>query len=146
MGQSPDRTDKSGLAWVRKTFPKHTVIPIKHKALHLDCCFSVLPGNHVLYSRQYISALPQSVRKNYTCKKVEDLIGKNVDANLATNNLVIGNNIITTNQPKFRGVRSYLKNLGFHVIELKYGTLWRHNGGPRCLTQWIKQPAGQNIF
>jgi len=146
VGQSPDRTDKSGLDWVRKTFPKHKVIPIKHKALHLDCCFAVFPGNYLLYSRQYISSLPQSVRKKYTCKKVEDFIGKNVDANLATNNLIIGNNIITTDQPKFRGVRSYLKKLGFHVIELEYGTLWKHNGGPRCLTQWIKQPVGQNIF
>ena len=146
VGQSSDRTDKRGLAWVRKTFPKHKVVPIKHKALHLDCCFSVMPNNHLLYSKRYISSLPQFVRKKYICKKVEDLLEKNVDANLATNNLIIGNNIITTNQPKFRGVRSYLKKLGFNVIELKYGTLWRHDGGVRCLTQWIKQPAGQNIF
>ena len=146
VGQSPQRTDKSGLAWVRKTFPKHIVIPIKHTALHLDCCFSVMPNNHLLYSKQYVSSLPQSVRKKYTCKRIGDLIGKNVDTNLATNNLIIGNNIITTDQPKFKGVRSYLRKCGFNVIELKYGTLWRHGGGPRCLTQWIKKPKGQTIF
>ena len=146
VGLSPERTDKTGLAWIRKTFPKHTIIPIKHKSLHLDCCFSVMPNNQLLYSKQYISSLPQSVRKKYKCKKVEDLIGQNVDANLATNNLIIGNNIITTDQAKFKGVRTYIKSLGFNVIELKYGTLWRHGGGPRCLTQWIKQPVGQNII
>lgn len=146
VGESSERTDKSGLLWIKKTFPKHKVVPIKHNALHLDCCFSVMPNNHLLYSKQYISSLPQFVRKKYICKKVEDLLEKNVNTNLATNNLIIGNNIITTNQPKFKGVRSYLKKIGFNVIELKYGTLWRHGGGVRCLTQWITQPAGQNIF
>ena len=146
VGQSPKRTDKSGLSWIKKTFPKHKVIPIKHKALHLDCCFSVMPNNNLLYSKQYISSLPQSVRRKYKCKKVEDLIGKNVDANLATNNLIVGNNIITTDQVKFKGVRTYIKSLGFNVIELKYGTLWRHDGGPRCLTQWIKKSTVQTIY
>ena len=149
------RTNKAGLEFLEISFSNKIVKGFelnksdenpKDNALHLDCCFSVMPNNHLLYSKQYISSLPQFVRKKYICKKVEDLLEKNVNADLATNNLIIGNNIITTNQPKFKGVRSYLKKIGFNVIELKYGTLWRHGGGVRCLTQWITQPAGQNIF
>ena len=140
------RSDKSAVRWLEKTFPDRNVIPIVHKALHLDCCFSVMPGNNILYSTQYIPSFPKSLKKKYHIKKVEDLIGKSVDANLATNNLIVGDTIITTNQVKFKSVRSYLRSLGFNVIELTYSTLWRHGGGPRCLTQWIKLPSEQNIL
>lgn len=140
------RTDHSGLKWVKKMFPKYEIIPIKHRALHLDCCFSVMPNDHLLYSKKYIVSLPQKVRKRYVCKKVEDLISDSADPNLATNNLIVGNNVITTDQGKFKNVRRYIRELGFNVIELKFGTLWRQGGGPRCLTQWLKQSNKQMIY
>lgn len=140
------RTDKTGLIWIKKTFPTYNIVPIKHTALHLDCCFSVMPCNQILYSTRFISRFPQSLKKKYNYKTVESLIGREPNPNLATNNLIVGNNIITTDQPKFRKVREYIRTLNFNVIELKYSNLWTAGGGPRCLTQWLSAPPYQKIF
>ena len=70
---------------------------------------------------------------------------KKIDPLLATNGLIIGNNIITTDQVKFSKFRKYLRTLDFNVIEIEYGTLWREKGGIRCLTQWTKKPKNQLI-
>ena len=81
----------------------------------------------------------------YDCKTIESIIGKEIDPLLATNGLLIGNNIITTDQIKFKKFRNFLRSLGFNVIEIKYGTLWREEGGIRCLTQWLDKPREQKI-
>ena len=35
------RTDINGYRWIKQLFPDKHVIKINHKALHLDCCFSI---------------------------------------------------------------------------------------------------------
>ena len=105
----------------------------------------VLPGKRLIYSTRYISNLPKILKSTYECTTVESIIGKDIDPLLATNGLLIDNNIITTDQIKFKKFRNFLRSLGFNVIEIKYGTLWREEGGIRCLTQWLDKPREQKI-
>ena len=105
----------------------------------------ILPGNKILYSKKYIKKLPKYLTDNYKSKTVESIIGKDIDPLLATNGLIIGNNIITTDQAKFKKFRTYLRKEGFNVIEISYGNLWREQGGIRCLTQWLDKPDAQSI-
>jgi len=139
------RSNKLGIEKLKRMFPKKKIIDIKHSALHLDCVLMVLPGKEILYSSRYIKKLPKYLKQNYKCKTVESIIGKDIDPLLATNGLIIGNNIITTDQVKFKKFRNYLRKQGFNVIEISYGNLWREQGGIRCLTQWLKKPETQLI-
>jgi N-dimethylarginine dimethylaminohydrolase len=134
------RSNKSGIKRLKSLFSHKKIIAIKHTTLHLDCCLCILPGGLLLYSKRYISSLPSFLRKKYKCVKVEDIIGDKVDPNLATNMLVIGNTLITTDQAKFKKLHKYLDNKGFDVKNIKYGNLWRQHGGVRCLTNWLKVP------
>ncbi len=139
------RTNQSGVKQLRSMFPAKKIVDIKHSALHLDCCLMILRENKILYSRRYIKKMPKFLLDNYDCKTVESIIGNKIEPSLATNGLLIGNNIITTDQPKFKKFRKYLRNLDYNVIEVRYGNLWRENGGIRCLTQWFKKPTKQLI-
>lgn len=139
------RTNQSGIEKLKQMFPKKKIINIKHNALHLDCVLMILPGNKILYSKKYIKKLPKYLTDNYKSKTVESIIGKDIDPLLATNGLIIGNNIITTDQAKFKKFRTYLRKEGFNVIEISYGNLWREQGGIRCLTQWLDKPDAQSI-
>lgn len=140
------RSNKKGIQKLKKMFPKKKIIDIKHTALHLDCALMILPENRILYSKRYIKKLPKYLKDNYQCKTVESIIGKDIDPLLATNGLIIGNNIITTDQTKFKKFRNYLRKLGYNVIEIRYGNLWREQGGIRCLTQWLDKPNTQLIL
>ena len=140
------RTNDAGVKELRRMYPKKRIIKINHFGLHLDCSLMILPGKKLIYSTRYITNLPSILRKLYKCKTVESIIGDSIDPLLATNGLLIGNNIITTDQVKFKIFLNYLRSEGFNVIEIKYGNLWRDQGGIRCLTQWIKRPKTQKIF
>jgi len=139
------RTNKEGVKTLRKMLSRKKIIEINHCALHLDCCLMVLPGKKLIYSTRYIANLPKKLRTLYDCTTVESIIGKKIDPLLATNGLFIGNNIIMTDQIKFQKFRDFLRDMGFNVIEIKYGTLWREEGGIRCLTQWLDKPREQKI-
>ena len=139
------RTNNDGVSTLRKMFPNKKITVVNHCALHLDCCLMILPGKRLIYSTRYISNLPKILKSSYDCTTVESIIGKDTDPLLATNGLLIGNNIITTDQIKFKKFRNFLRSLGFNVIEIKYGTLWREEGGIRCLTQWLDKPREQKI-
>ena len=139
------RTNKEGVKTLKKMFPNKNIIEVNHCALHLDCCLMILPGEILIYSTRYISNLPKKLQKMYNCITIESILGKKIDSLLAPNCLIIGNNIITTDQVKFSKFRKYLRTLDFNVIEIEYGTLWREKGGIRCLTQWIKKPKNQLI-
>lgn len=133
------RTNITGAAWLKTLFPTWTVVPISHTALHLDCVLGLLPGNVLLWSNQYISALPHF--SQYQVYEIYQLPGcsKLIETNLATNWIVNRDNtVITTDQPEFRAVRKWIKRQGFTVKEIKFGNLWKMGGGIRCLTQWVE--------
>jgi N-dimethylarginine dimethylaminohydrolase len=46
------RTDNSGVQFLKGEFKNKEVIVVPHHALHLDCCFGVLPG--IIYYIQVI--------------------------------------------------------------------------------------------
>jgi N-dimethylarginine dimethylaminohydrolase len=81
----------------------------------LDCCFSILPNNIILYSKKYISSLPSFCYRNFNCINVDDIIVG--DTNLSTNFLFLDKNtILTDNQYRFKNVRKLLKRLDFEII------------------------------
>ena len=130
------RTNKIGLNYLKQNFKSKKIIPIHHTALHLDCCFAVLYDNIVLYCRKYIKRLPSYIVNNYKCIKIEDIIGT-IEPNLSTNFLIIDRTILCAKQIQFTNLHIFLRNLGYNVILISYGNLWKLDGGIRCLTQWV---------
>ena len=141
-----ERTDNSGVKFLTDTFNNKNVIPIKHHSLHLDCCFAVLPNKIVLYSTKYIKKLPRIIRTNYMCLSIEDILYDCDDTNLATNFLIVGNNIITAERKKFKKLHDFLEKLGFNLILIPFENIYTMGGGIRCLTQWYKLPRNQFIY
>ena len=140
------RTDESGINYIKNKFVDREIIVIPHHALHLDCCFGVLPGKKALYSSKYIKRMPKIVRDRYKCKKVEDLMNKNDEPNLATNYLLIGRTIITAYKKKFEKIYKYMEDNGFIVKTVPFADIFKGGGGVRCMTQWYKMPKEQTIF
>jgi N-dimethylarginine dimethylaminohydrolase len=138
------RTPLKSYYWFKKNFPNKNIIKIKHHALHLDCCFCVLPNNTIIYSKKYIKSFPSYLRKIYNIKYIEEFITKDVDSNLATNLLLIGNNIITADFKQFYNFYNYLRLLKFNVILIPFYDVWKDGGGVRCMTQWIN--SGNNTI
>jgi len=132
------RTTIQSYNWLVKNFPNKNIIKIKHTALHLDCCFCVLPNNNILYSKKYIKKIPSAI-KNYKINLVEDFIDKGVNPNLATNILLINKTILAIDKIEFFGVYEFFVSLGLDVILIPFYNLWRDGGGIRCLTQWINK-------
>ncbi len=141
-----ERTDDSGVEYLRKKFPEREVIVIVHHALHLDCCFGVLPGKILLYSSKYVKRLPSVLRDRYTVYKVENYMRKGADANLATNYLLIGKTIIIAYKKKFEKIYKLMEELGFEVKTIPFSNIFLDGGGVRCMTQWYKMPKDQEIF
>ena len=128
------RTDINGYRWIKQLFPEKHVIKISHKALHLDCCFSILPNRIVLYSEKYINRLPAYCFKNFKCINIDELIIG--DPNLSTNFIFLDNNtILIDNQSRFKNIRKLLKDLGFEIIIINLQKIWKYGGSVRCLTQ-----------
>ena len=141
-----ERTDNSGVKYLTYTFKDKTVIPIKHHALHLDCCFAVLPGNIVLYSTKYIKRMPSIIREKYMCIRIEDILFDTSETNLATNFLIVGKNIIAADTKKFKKLYEFLEKLGFNIILIPFENIATMGGGIRCLTQWHTLPRQQKIY
>jgi N-dimethylarginine dimethylaminohydrolase len=141
-----ERTDNSGVKFLIDNFKNKNVVPIAHHALHLDCCFAVLPGNIVLYSNKYIKRMPRIIRDKYNCIKIEDILTDGQETNLATNFLLIGNTILTADKPKFKKLHDFIQNLGFQIILIPFENISTMGGGVRCLTQWYKLPTKQQIY
>ena len=140
------RSDDSGLKYMKDKFVDREVISVRHHALHLGCCLSVLPGNILFYSRRYIKRLPGVLRECYDCYCVEDYMNEKDDANLATNYLLIGNTIIVADKKKFDRLYRFMESLGIEVVRIPFTNIFKGGGGVRCMTQWYKMPKDQEIF
>ena len=128
------RTNIFGYRWLKKIFPNKKIIKINHTALHLDCCFSILPNKIILYSKKYINNLPYFCYTNFNCINVDDIIVG--DTNLSTNFLFLDKNtILIDNQYRFKNVRKLLKKLDFEIIIVNLQKMWKYGGSIRCLTQ-----------
>lgn len=131
------RTDISAYNGLKEKFPKKNIIKINHTALHLDCCFCVLPKKNIVYSTRYIKSLPTAIRSEYNVRTVEEFIGDSVNSNLATNVLIIKNTLLAIDMKKFSKLYDYFESLGLNVVTIPFYNLWKDGGGIRCLTQWI---------
>tara|TARA_B110000305_G_C19323172_1_gene579976 strand:- start:250 stop:1059 length:810 start_codon:yes stop_codon:yes gene_type:complete len=140
------RTDESGVRYLQEEFKDKEIIVITHHALHLDCCFGILPGNNVLYSSDYIKRLPGKVRERYNVYRVEDYINERHDSNLSTNYLLIGKTVITAYKKKFEKIYELIESLGFMVRTIPFENIFTGGGGVRCMTQWYKMGRDQKIY
>jgi len=142
------RTNIAGVRWLKQYLRRNglqkTIITVKHTTLHLDCCLCVLPNGELIYSQKYIKNLPVTLKGIYDVYTVEHIIGQRgqkCQTNLATNIVIIDNNLITTDQQEFVKLREFLRYRGYNVIEIRYGNMSKLGGGIRCLTQWLKLPC-----
>jgi|LWDU01.1.fsa_nt_gi N-dimethylarginine dimethylaminohydrolase len=140
------RTDNSAFNYLTKQFTNYNVIQIKHHALHLDCCLTILPNNIILYSKQYIKQIPSIVRSKYKCVQIEHIIGGNIDVNLAANILLIKNVVITAYDKRFIKLYKYMEDLNLIVKTIPFSNIFTDGGGLRCMTQWYKLPKIQTIY
>lgn len=126
------RSNIYGYRWLKQLFPNKRFIQIKHKALHLDCCFCILPNKTILYSKKYIETLPQFCYKHFNCINIDKYIKG--DPNLATNFLFLDENNILIEQ-RFTPIIKILKQFNFNIITIDLKDIWKEGGSIRCLTQ-----------
>ena len=139
------RTELKAYKWLKQTFPNKKIIKIVHHALHLDCCFCILPNNTIIYSKKYIKSFPSILRETHKVKTIEEFIDKKTNPNLATNLLIINNTILAIDLEKFHRFYDYLKSLGFKVILVPFYNIWKDGGGIRCMTNWLHKTKNLTI-
>lgn len=140
-----ERTNEKGAEFLRNQFPEMTVVTIRHKALHLDCCFCVLNRSTVLYAKKYISYLPKAVTDKYHCYDIESMTGTKM-TNLATNIVRIGKTIVAAYDSKFEGLYRFLRSRKYKIEFIDFYGLEKEGGGVRCLLQWLDPLETQKIM
>lgn len=143
-----ERTNKKAISHLQYLFPTKNIIPIRHNDMHLDCVFSVVKNNVILYSRRRthasdIQQLNCYGSIGYDCVNIDD----EHDGILATNFLIINDNIIHNQREKENStVIRLLRDLGYTIHYVDIGDLWKEGGGIRCLTQWFTKLEKQLIY
>jgi len=145
-----ERTNEKALSHLQYLFPTKNIIPIRHNDMHLDCVFSVVKNNVILYSRRRTHARDIQQLKEYcygsigyNCVNIDD----EYDGILATNFLIINDNIIHNQREKENStVIRLLRDLGYTIHYVDIGDLWKEGGGIRCLTQWFTKLEKQLIY
>lgn len=140
------RTNKKGIDFIREKFKNKKVFEIKHSALHLDCCLSILDEKVIIYSNKYIKSIPNEIKKEYTCIILEEILDKRVDTNLALNYVLVGRNIVTAYNKDFNDLYDFLRMMKYNIHFINDYRLYHEGGGIRCMTQWINYPKDQNIY
>ena len=139
-----ERTNEKGAEFLRNRFPEKTVVTIRHKALHLDCCFCVLNRTTVLYAKKYISYLPRAVTDQYRCYDIESMTGTKM-TNLATNIVLVGKTVVAAYDSKFEGLYRFLRGRKYKIELIDFHGLEEEGGGVRCLVQWLDPLETQKI-
>jgi N-dimethylarginine dimethylaminohydrolase len=142
-----ERTNKKGIKFVKSINKsnKKTFV-IQHSALHLDCCFTLLKNNTLIYTSKYIKNLPFEICKKFNCIRLEDILPGVEETNLALNFLIVNNNIIISKKKQFSSLRTVLRKLGYKLILVDFNNDILLGGSIRCFTQWIDLPKNTNIF
>lgn len=145
------RTNNRGVQELEKRIQSgKMIIKIHHTALHLDCCFCVLPlHNTIVYSSQYIKIIPAVVRKyfNIVCLESDIIKDNRINCNLASNFLYIyPNHIIISYKMKFVKFYEYLKSKQYKLHYVHTQNIERVKGSIRCLTQWYTRVSKQILY
>jgi N-dimethylarginine dimethylaminohydrolase len=113
--------------------------------MHLDCVFSVVKNNTIMYSESRVLDTIESSLKiyGYNCINIDD----DYDGILSTNFLIIREHVIHNQRVKENAtVIQQLIKLGYVIHYVDIGDLWREGGGIRCLTQWFTKLEHQLIY
>lgn len=127
-----ERTNTAGYRWIKNLFPNKHIIKINHKALHLDCCFCILPNNVILYSKKYIDNLPCFCNKHFHCINIDKIMKG--ETNLSTNFIFLDEHTILIDN-RFKQIRILLNLFGYKTIVVNIQNMWKYGGSIRCLTQ-----------
>lgn len=118
---------------LKRLFPNKGIIPIHHSALHLDCCFCALQNKTVFYDSKYIQKI--ELPRLFTCYDISPIADSG--KYLATNFIQVGNTLVMSNTKQNATFRKILRKLGYSLVLINIGDLWKEGGGIRCLTQWL---------
>ena len=136
-----DRTNYSIIDFLYTKFPKKNIIPIKHTSLHLDCVFTILNDNKILYHSDYVS--PFKIN-NYEILDIKEFV--NPANPIPCNFLLYNDNIVCSDLIKNEMLLELLKILNYRVYTINIDNLWKEGGGIRCLTQWYTTLRSQYIY
>ena len=111
--------------------------------MHLDCVFSVVKNNKILYSKRRLDVGDIQGLNHYDCVNIDD----DFDGILTTNFLIVNDNVIHNQRQRENStVIKLLQDLGYMIHYVDIGNLWKEGGGIRCLTQWFINPENQVTY
>jgi N-dimethylarginine dimethylaminohydrolase len=125
-------TNEEGIRRLRKALKRTgtEVVPVPHRALHLDCCVAPLPSGEAVYCP---SKLPEgsigSLRMHF--RRLHMAPRDESERHLAANMLWIDPGHVIANHNAPRTVE-LLRKLGFEVIDLEFTDLVHLWGSFRC--------------
>lgn len=135
------RTSYNSINFLKNMIPNKNIIPIHHTSLHLDCIFTVLNNNQILYHSDYLKSFKVT---GYEKLDIKDLVDSSNP--IPCNFLIINDNIVCSDLIKNEKLLDLLKILNYRVYTINMGNLWKEGGGIRCLTQWYIPLRSQNIY
>ncbi len=135
------RTNFNSTIFLKTKFPHKRIIPIYHSSLHLDCVFTVLNNNQILFHSEYVESFTID---NYEKLDIKDYV--NSDNPIPCNFFIYQDNIVCSDMIKNEKLLDLLKILNYRVFTINIGNLWKEGGGIRCLTQWYTTIRKQNIY
>jgi N-dimethylarginine dimethylaminohydrolase len=125
------RTDIKAIEYFQNRLSNYNIIPIYHTALHLDCIFTVLNNNKIIYDKNYIIDL-SNIPNYYETLNIRIISNSNISCNL----ILVGNSILIAEDNNEKLIK-LLEILNYNVIPIKYYNLGKEGGGVRCMAQWL---------
>jgi N-dimethylarginine dimethylaminohydrolase len=127
-------TNAGGIAWLAEQLePVGTqVVPIPHRALHLDCCLAPLPNGEALFTPGKLPEASLEVARPFFTR-LRPLDAEEGQRHLAGNLLWLDpeNVVSSTTTPQTNGL---LRSLGYRVHALDFSDLVAMWGSVRCVT------------
>ena len=99
--------------------------------MHLDCIFTVLNNNKIIYDKNYIIDL-SNIPNYYETLNIRIISNSNISCNL----ILVGNSILIAEDNNEKLIK-LLEILNYNVIPIKYYNLGKEGGGVRCMAQWL---------
>ena len=157
------RTNKLGVKFFKSFLlnikSKKNIISIPHNALHLDCCFNILPNEKlILFDSDQLKIGKDLEKKIYRESSIENILDvkclferKSINFNLMLNYLYIyPNYIIISYKKEFENFYKYLRDNKYKVNFIYMNDIENDprcgNGSIRCMSQWIDKPKNQILF
>ena len=138
VGINGGRTNMKGVEFLKKTFPKHNIVPLKMYNpdknipwVHLDCLFNILSNDTILIYKNGFLQETLDVLNHYFSMLIP--ITKKEQEELACNVISLGDNTVVM-QKRHKRLIEILKKNNFKIELMKYYNTIDEVGYLRCLT------------